>query len=39
MTLLGATDGLAFKTYVTWVLVPNLWSGAMRVLWIICLHI
>lgn len=28
MTLPGATDGLAFKTYVTQVLVPNLWSGA-----------
>ena len=28
MTLPGATDELAFKTYVTQVLVPNLWSGA-----------
>ena len=30
MTLPGATDGSAFKTYVTQVLVPNLWPGAMR---------
>ncbi len=28
MTLPGATDGLAFKTYVAQVLVPNLWPGA-----------
>ena len=27
-TIPGATDALAFKTYVTQVLVPNLWSGA-----------
>jgi len=32
MTLPGATDGLAFKTYVTQVLVPNLWSGACVVM-------
>ena len=30
MTLPGATDGLAFKTYVQQVLVPTLWTGAMR---------
>jgi len=29
MTLPGATDGLAFKTYVTIVLVPNLWQSRM----------
>ncbi len=29
MTLPGATDGLAFKTYVTQVLVPNLWQSCM----------
>ena len=38
-TIPGATDALAFKTYVTQVLVPNLWTGAMRVLWIIFLPI
>lgn len=32
MTLPGATDGLAFKVYVTQVLVPNLWSGACVVM-------
>lgn len=32
MTLAGATDGLAFKTYVTQVLVPNLWNGACVVM-------
>ena len=32
MTLPGATDGLAFKTYVTQVLVPNLWPGACVVM-------
>lgn len=32
MTLPGATDGLAFKTYVTQILVPNLWSGACVVM-------
>jgi len=32
MTLPGAIDGLAFKTYVTQVLVPNLWSGACVVM-------
>ena len=32
MTLPGATDGLAFKTYVTQVLVPNLWTGACVVM-------
>lgn len=32
MTLPGATDGLAFKTYVTQVLVPNLWVGACVVM-------
>lgn len=32
MTLPGATDGLAFKTYVTQVLVPNLWLGACVVM-------
>ena len=36
ITFPGATDALAFNTYVTQVLVPNLWTGAMRVLWIIC---
>ena len=30
MTLPGAADALAFKTYVKQVLVPNLWPGAMR---------
>ena len=29
MTLPGATDGLAFKTYVTQVLVPNLWQSCV----------
>ena len=28
ITFPGATDALAFKTYVTQVLVPNLWRGA-----------
>src|SRR4028119_2409762 len=28
----GATDALAFKTYVTQVLVPNLWTGACVVM-------
>jgi hypothetical protein len=37
MTLPGAADGLAFKTYVTQILIPNLWAGAMRALWIIYL--
>ena len=32
MTLPGATDGLAFKTYVTQVLGTNLWSGACVVM-------
>ena len=32
MTLPGATDGLAFQTYVTQVLVPNLWPGACVVM-------
>jgi len=32
MTLPGATDALAFKTYVSQVLVPNLWSGACVVM-------
>ena len=32
MTLPGAADGLAFKTYVTQVLVPNLWPGACVVM-------
>lgn len=32
MTLPGATDGLAFKTYVMRVLVPNLWAGACVVM-------
>ncbi len=32
MTLPGATDGLAFITYVTQVLVPNLWTGACVVM-------
>ena len=32
MTLPGATDGLAFKIYVTQVLVPNLWPGACVVM-------
>ena len=31
-TLPGATDGLAFKTYITQVLVPNLWAGACVVM-------
>ena len=38
-TIPGATDALAFKTYVTQVLVPNLWTGAMGGSWIICLVI
>ncbi len=32
MTLPGATDALVFKTYVSQVLVPNLWSGACVVM-------
>ena len=32
MTLPGTTAGLAFKTYVTQVLVPNLWAGACVVM-------
>lgn len=32
MTLPGATDGLGFKTYLTQVLVPNLWTGACVVM-------
>ncbi len=28
ITFPGATDALAFKTYVTQILVPNLWRGA-----------
>ena len=32
ITFPGATDTLAFKTYVTQVLVPNLWSGACVVM-------
>jgi transposase len=32
MTLPGAVDGLAFKTYVTQILVPNLWPGACVVM-------
>ena len=32
MTLPGAADGLVFKTYVTQVLVPNLWPGACVVM-------
>ena len=32
ITFPGATDGLAFKTYVTQVLVPNLWTGACVVM-------
>lgn len=32
ITFPGATDGLAFKTYVTQVLVPNLWAGACVVM-------
>ncbi len=32
MTFPGATDGLAFKTYVTEILVPNLWVGACVVM-------
>ena len=32
MTLPGATDGLAFKTYVRQGLVPNLWAGACVVM-------
>jgi hypothetical protein len=32
MTLPGAADALAFKTYVQQVLVPNLWSGACVVM-------
>ena len=28
ITFPGATDALAFKTYVTQVLAPNLWTGA-----------
>ena len=32
ITFPGATDGLAFITYVTQVLVPNLWVGACVVM-------
>lgn len=32
ITFPGATDALAFKTYVTQVLVPNLWAGACVVM-------
>ena len=32
MTLPGAADALAFKTYVKQVLVPNLWAGACVVM-------
>ena len=32
MTLPGATDALAFRTYVKQVLVPNLWAGACVVM-------
>jgi transposase len=32
MTLPGAVDALAFKTYVKQVLVPNLWAGACVVM-------
>ena len=32
ITFPGATDALAFKTYVTQVLVPNLWTGACVVM-------
>ena len=32
ITFPGATDTLAFKTYVTQVLVPNLWPGACVVM-------
>ncbi len=32
ITFPGATDALAFKTYVTQVLVPNLWNGACVVM-------
>jgi transposase len=32
MTLPGAADGLAFKTYVTQILIPNLWAGACVVM-------
>ncbi len=32
ITFPGATDALAFKTYVTQVLVPNLWMGACVVM-------
>lgn len=32
MTLPGATDGPAFKTYVTQILIPNLWAGACVVM-------
>ena len=28
ITFPGATDAMAFKTYLTQVLVPNLWPGA-----------
>jgi transposase len=32
ITFPGATDALAFPTYVRQVLVPNLWTGACTVL-------
>ena len=32
ITFPGATDALAFITYVTQVLVPNLWAGACVVM-------
>ena len=32
ITFPGATDALAFKTYVTQILVPNLWVGACVVM-------
>ena len=32
MTFPGASDALAFRTYVTQVLVPNLWAGACVVM-------
>ena len=32
ITFPGATDALAFRTYVTQVLVPNLWTGACVVM-------
>ena len=32
ITFPGATDALAFETYVTQILVPNLWAGACVVM-------